>query len=99
MQRRPTISQRFVIFHPVVDNRLRYDSLLAFIPTSGFFIRMLVMHEMVELIKALAWPGVAMYFVVKFRSEIGALLDEMPSVIRRMRSAHGLGVEIELEKI
>lgn len=60
---------------------------------------MLVAHEIVELIKALAWPCVAMYIVVRFQTEIRALLNEMPSVIRRVRSAHGLGVEIELEKI
>ena len=57
------------------------------------------MHEIVELVKALAWPVVAMYFIVKFQRGIGALLNEMPSVIRRVRSAQGLGIEIELEKI
>lgn len=57
------------------------------------------MHEIVELIKALAWPCVVMYFIVKFRSQIGSLLGEMPSVVRRMRSAHALGLEIELDRI
>ena len=57
------------------------------------------MHEAVELIKALAWPCVVFYFLIRFHSELKSLLREMPDAIRRMRSAHGLGVEIELDKI
>ncbi len=58
-----------------------------------------MIHEFVELIKALAWPCVVLYVVAKFQTEIRSLLHEMPRVFRRMRSAHGLGVEIELDKI
>ena len=58
-----------------------------------------MIHEAVELIKALAWPCVVLYVVVKFQAEIRLLLNEMPRAVRRMRSAHGLGVEIELDKI
>jgi hypothetical protein len=59
----------------------------------------LVIHELVELVKALAWPCVVLYIVVKFQTGIKSLLNEMPRVVRRVRSAHGLGVEIELDKI
>ena len=57
-----------------------------------------MIHEFVELIRALAWPCVVLYVVAKFQTEIRSLLHEMPRVVRRMRSAHGLGVEIELDK-
>jgi hypothetical protein len=40
-----------------------------------------------------------LYVVAKFQAEIRSLLREMPHVVRRMRSAHGLGVEIELDRI
>jgi hypothetical protein len=57
------------------------------------------MHEFVELVKALAWPSVVSWIVIMFRTEIRSLLKEAPGVVRRMRSAQGLGVEIELDKI
>jgi hypothetical protein len=57
------------------------------------------MHEAVELVKAVAWPLVVLYFLLYYRKEIQGLLREMPDVVRRMRSAHGLGLEIELDKI
>jgi hypothetical protein len=56
-------------------------------------------HEAVELVKALAWPCVVMYFLLRFRSQIVSVLEELPGALRRMRSAHGLGVEIELDRI
>ncbi len=58
-----------------------------------------MIHEIVELVKALAWPSVAVYIVVKFQAQIRQLLNEMPRVVQRMRSAHGLGLEIELDRI
>jgi len=57
------------------------------------------MHETVELIKALAWPCVVVYFLVRFHKQIASLMSEMPRVVQRVRSAHGLGLEIELDKI
>ena len=57
------------------------------------------MHETVELVKAIAWPSVAVYFLVRFHSQVASLLNELPNVVRRVRSAHGLGVEIELGRI
>lgn len=57
------------------------------------------MHEAVELVKAVAWPLVVLYFLLYYRTEIRRLLKEMPYVVRRMRSAHGLGLEIELDRI
>jgi hypothetical protein len=57
------------------------------------------MHETVELIKALAWPGVVLIFLAMYHGQIRSLLNELPNVIRRVRSAHGLGVEFELDKI
>jgi len=57
------------------------------------------LREFVELVKALAWPLLWLCIVLMFRKEIRSLLREMPSIVRRMRSAHGLGVEIELDRI
>ena len=57
------------------------------------------MLAIVELVKALAWPLLWLFIVLMFRKEIRSLLSELPSIVRRMRSAHGLGVEIELDKI
>jgi hypothetical protein len=57
------------------------------------------MHEWVELIKAIAWPFVVLYFLVRFHSQIGLLLREMPDAVRRVRSAHGLGVDIRLDRL
>jgi hypothetical protein len=58
-----------------------------------------VIHEIVELVRALAWPLVAFYFGSKFQGEIRSLLREMPHMVRRIRSAHGLGIEIKLDRI
>jgi hypothetical protein len=57
------------------------------------------MHEIVELVKAIMWPGVVLIFLTMYHRQIGSLLNELPNVVRRVRSAHGLGVEIELDKI
>ena len=57
------------------------------------------MHEYVELVKALVWPIVVLIVVLMFRKELRCLMREMPNVVRRMRSAHALGVEIELDKL
>ncbi|MGA3011818.1 MAG: hypothetical protein ABSD72_16285 [Terracidiphilus sp.] len=64
------------------------------------------MHETVELIKAiaelisaLAWPCVAVYFLVRFHRQIASLLGELPNAVRRARSVHAPGVEIELNQI
>ena len=57
------------------------------------------MHEAVELVKALAWPTVVLFFLVRYHRPIRKILDALPAVIHRVRSAHGLGVEIELDKI
>jgi hypothetical protein len=56
-------------------------------------------HETVELIKAIAWPCVVVYFLLRFNRQIASLLNELPNAVQRLRSAHGLGVEIELDKI
>lgn len=39
------------------------------------------------------------YVVVKFGPGITAVLNEIPLLVRRMRSAHGLGAEIELDRL
>jgi uncharacterized membrane protein YoaK (UPF0700 family) len=57
------------------------------------------MHEIVELVRALAWPLITFIVVLMFRKEIRSLLRELPSILRRVRSAHALGVELELDKI
>jgi hypothetical protein len=57
------------------------------------------MHEVVELVKALAWPCVAFYFLVRFGSEIRLLLIEVPSLFRRVRTARALGVKFELDRL
>jgi hypothetical protein len=57
------------------------------------------MHEWVELVKALAWPCVVLIIVSIYQGQIRSLLNELPNVVRRVRSAHGLGVEVELDKI
>jgi hypothetical protein len=36
---------------------------------------------------------------VRFHRQIAAFLSELPNVVRRVRTAHGLGVEIELDKM
>jgi hypothetical protein len=56
-----------------------------------------MLHEIVELVRAVAWPGIALYFLVKFRREIRQLLTELPSAVRRVRSAHALGMKVELD--
>lgn len=56
-------------------------------------------HDILELVKALAWPSVTVWIVLKFEPGITSLLGELPTLARRMRSAHGLGIEIELEKL
>jgi hypothetical protein len=58
-----------------------------------------MLHEVVELVKALAWPCVVIFILLRFRRQISQLLDELPFAVRRMRSAHGLGVEIEMERL
>jgi len=58
-----------------------------------------VFHEIVELVRALAWPLVVLFFGWRFEPEIRSLLLEMPGALRRMKSAHGLGIEVELDKI
>jgi hypothetical protein len=58
-----------------------------------------VLHDIFELVKALAWPCVTVYIVVKFGSGITSLLNELPPLVRRVRSAHGLGIEIELDRL
>ena len=64
------------------------------------------MHETVELIKAIAelinaiaWPCVAVYFLVRFHRQIASLLSELPNAVRRARFVHAPGVEIELNQI
>jgi len=57
------------------------------------------MHEAVEPVKALAWPCVVLYFLLRFHSQIVLLLSEMPNAVRRVRSAHGLGIDIKLDKL
>jgi hypothetical protein len=58
---------------------------------------MLLLHEIIELVKALAWPSVAMFFLVYFRRQIRSMLTELPGMFRRMRSANALGVTLELD--
>jgi hypothetical protein len=38
-------------------------------------------------------------FPLRFHTQIGLLLREMPNAVRRVRSAHGLGVDIRLDKL
>ena len=57
------------------------------------------MHEVVELVKAIAWPLVALYVLISYRNELRDTLYEMPNLVRRMRSAHGLGIEVQLDKL
>jgi len=57
------------------------------------------MHEAVEFTKALAWPVVVLFIVLRFQKPIGSLLGELPGVARRLRSAQALGLEIRLERI
>ncbi len=56
-------------------------------------------HDVVELVKALAWPVVAVLFGFRFDKELRSLLLEMPAALRRIKSAHGLGIEIELDRL
>jgi hypothetical protein len=58
---------------------------------------MLLLHEIIELVKALAWPSVAMFFLVHFRRQIRSMLTEIPGMFRRMRTANALGVKLELD--
>jgi hypothetical protein len=58
-----------------------------------------LLHDILQLAGQLAWPLVALYFMIKFGPAITALLNELPLLVRRMRSAHGLGVEIELDRL
>jgi hypothetical protein len=57
------------------------------------------MHDAVELVKALAWPCVVMYFILRFHKQILSLLSEMQGVVRRVHTAQGFGMQVELEKI
>ena len=57
------------------------------------------MHEFVELVKALAWPLVVLVVVLLFRKEIRSLLEEMPTVVKRLRSVEALGAKAELETL
>lgn len=56
-----------------------------------------MLHEIVELVKGVAWPGVVFFFLVRFRPEIKQLLTELPKTFRRLRSAEGLGLKVELD--
>lgn len=56
-------------------------------------------HDAVELVKALAWPAVVVFFGIRFFPQLQSLLNELPSVMRRVQSAHGLGINVELNKI
>jgi hypothetical protein len=58
-----------------------------------------MLHEIVELVKALAWPLVVLFVVFKFGPEIRSLLSEIPSFSRRVRTADLLGAKIELEAL
>jgi hypothetical protein len=55
-----------------------------------------MLHEWVELVKALLWPGVVIYLSVRFGSEIRKLLGEVPYLFRRVQSAKAMGVEFQL---
>ena len=57
------------------------------------------MHEAVELVKALAWPCVVVYFLVRFHAQIVCVLNEKPHAVRRIRSAHGLGMDVKLDNL
>jgi hypothetical protein len=55
-----------------------------------------MLHEIVELVKAVAWPCVALTFLFKFQSEIRQMLTEVPNLFRRVRTARGFGFKVEL---
>jgi hypothetical protein len=58
-----------------------------------------MLHEFVELVKAVAWPCVALIFLIKFKVEIRLLLTEVPALVRRMRTAHVPGVKVEFNQL
>jgi hypothetical protein len=54
------------------------------------------MHEVVELVKALAWPCVAFYFLVRFAREIRLLLIEVPNLISTRSNCARPGCQIRI---
>jgi hypothetical protein len=58
-----------------------------------------MLHEIVELVKALAWPLVVVLFGFTFKTEIRALLKEIPGLFRRVRTAEGLGLKVALDEL
>jgi hypothetical protein len=54
------------------------------------------LHEWLELVKTLAWPGVVLYCVWRYAPEVKIILRMLGGSLERVKTAKGFGVEFEL---
>jgi hypothetical protein len=59
-------------------------------------VNTVVLHEVVDLAKSLAWPAVSLFCLIRYSQEVKTLLLALSAALERMKTAKGLGVELEL---